>query len=187
MALIPLEVAIWKFGCKTGNLKSQNQYNPANIGNGYSMHCQTNNQFLTYKETNFGISLGYKTEAECKTHFRLPDGTEREILTGEKVALGIGGGKAFLGYTQRTVGINLNWFLNPKFEWVIFDQTGVQGKPIPTGSLVAIINENVEPRADFLVYHDRKVGADVGWTSSPGWLAWIGPLTDLVEELLNAL
>ena len=184
MATIPAEVLVWTFGCKPGKLRSQNQYSTANVGNGYSMHCRTNGQFLTYKDTNFGISLGYKTAEECKTHFRLPDESEREILTGEKVALGIGGGRAFLYYAQRTVGINLDWSSLPKFEWLLFDETGEKVKPIPIGSLVAIINERVEPQADFLIHFDRTAGADVGWTSSPGQLE---NLTDFALKVLDVV
>lgn len=177
---IPREVLVWTFGCKSGNLRSQNQYSTASVGNGYSMHCRTNNAFLTYKKTNFGINLDYKTVRECKTHFRLPDGSEREILTGEPVALGIGGGKAFLQYTERTAGINLDWYnVNQRaFQWRLYDETGENGKPIPTGSLVAILNENVEPQADFLVYLNRTAGGDVGWTSSP-------TLWDVIKDLLK--
>jgi len=180
MATIPAEVLVWTFGCKPGNLRSQNQYSTANVGNGYSMHCRSNDQFLTYKKTNFGISLGYKTVEECKTHFRLPDERERDILTGERVALGIGGGRAFLYYDERTVGINLDWSGPPKFEWLLLDETGEMGKPIPTGSLVAISNVKVEPQADYLIHHDRTAGADVGWTSSPS-------LLDRLKEVIKDL
>lgn len=167
---IPEKVRVWRFGGKTGNLKSQNRYSTSNGGNGYNMLCQTNGKFLTYQERDAGINLGYTTNAEeHKIHLRLPDGKERDILTGEKVALGIGGGDAFLRYAERTLGINLKWTSDPVFKWRIYGATGEKGKPIPTGSWVAIVNANVEPEADFLVYLDRPVGADIGWTTSPDW------------------
>lgn len=164
------KVVIWKFGGNSGNVKAQNQYSTANGGNGYNMLCATNNQYLTYKDTNVGISLGYTSNSgEHKIHFRLPDGSEREVLTGERVALGIGGGKAFLKYAHRTVGINLEWVEQPSYEWLIYGPTSEKGTPILTDSSVAVINEKVEPEADFLVYLDRVAGADVGWTTSPDW------------------
>lgn len=183
---IPEKVVVWIFGGKPGNLKSQNKYSTANAGNGYNMFCQTNTQFLTYLKTNVGINLGYTTNsAEHKIHFKLPDGKEREILTGEKVALGIGGGDAFLRYAHRTVGINLEWSADPSFEWRIYGPTSEKGKPIPTGYQVAILNEKVEPEADFLVYLDRPAGADVGWTTSPDWK---GKLPDwLTKEAFSLL
>jgi hypothetical protein len=175
------KVVVWKFGGKPGNVKAQNQYSTANGGNGYNMHCETNNQYLTYKDTAFGISLGYTSNSgEHKIHFRLPDGSEREILTGEKVALGIGGGRSFLRYAHRTVGINLEWAADPSFEWLLLRAPNDSGQPIPTDSLVAIVNDKVEPEADFLIYHNRDLGADVGWTSSPS-------VKDYLEEWLKDL
>jgi hypothetical protein len=171
---IPENVVVWQFGGKAGNVRSQNEYSTAELGNGYNMLCRTNNQYLTHQKTDVGINLGYTTnQNEHKIRFRLCDGQERDILTGERVALGIGGGDAFLRYAHRTVGINLEWAGDPVCEWLIFDATGEKGKPIPTGSWVAIINEKVEPAADFLVYLDRPGGEDnvahVGWTTSPDW------------------
>jgi hypothetical protein len=180
------KVVIWKFGGKPGTVKAQNQYSTAHSGNGYNMFCKVNNQFLTYKETNVGISIGYTTSpAEHKIHFKLPDDKERDILTGEPVAFGIGGGNAFLKYAHRTFGINLEWVSAPQFQWRIYGATSEKGKPIPTDSWVALVNEKVEPEADFLVYLDRPTGADVGWTTSPDWK---GKAKDwLTKEAFHAL
>ncbi|MVN74763.1 hypothetical protein GO988_00320 [Hymenobacter sp. HMF4947] len=167
---IPKEVVVWKFGGKTGNLTAQHRYSTDNAGNGLNMFCKTNNGYLTYHKTDIGINLGYITSPkEHKIHFALPDGKDREILTGEKVALGIGGGDAFLRYAHRTSGINLEWASSPSFEWQIYGPTSEKGKKIPLDSFVAVLNERVEPAADFLVYLDRPIGADVGWTTSPNW------------------
>jgi len=183
---IPDKVLVWAFAGKSGNVKSQNKYSTDHSGNGYNMHCKTNNKFLSYEKTDVGINLGYTANGgEHKIHFKLPDGKEREILSGESVALGIGGGDAFLRYAHRTVGINLEWAGNPSFEWRIFGSTGEKGKPLPTGQVLAVMNDKVEPSADFLVYLDRPVGADVGWTTSPDWK---GKLTDwLTTEGFNKL
>ncbi|HEV7425582.1 MAG TPA: hypothetical protein VGQ46_04390 [Thermoanaerobaculia bacterium] len=166
---IPEEVLVWSFGGKAGKVKSQNEYSTDNSGNGYNMHCRTNDRFLTYVKTTAGISLGYESSKDHKIHFRVMDGKERPILSGEKVAFGIGGGNAFLRYAHRTVGINLDWSGNPIFEWLIYSSSANKGEPIPTGSPVAMINEKVQPDADFLVYMDRPGVAHVGWTSSPDW------------------
>src|SRR4051812_29237139 len=113
---IPGKVLVWAFGGKTGNLKSQNKYSTDHNGNGYNMHCQANNQYLTYEKQNVGLNIGYtKSAGEHKIHIRLPDGKERDILTGESMALGIGGGDAFLKYAHRTIGINLEWAKDPVY------------------------------------------------------------------------
>jgi hypothetical protein len=167
---LPSAVVQWSFAGKPGNIKSQNSYSTAGAGNGYAMLCDDNKQYLTYAKTNVGINLGYKKTADDhKVHFRLPDGKARDILTGEKVALGIGGGDAFLRYAERTAGINLTWAGDPSFEWRIYDASGRKGESLRIGSPMAIINENVRPEADFLVYLDRPAGADIGWTTSPDW------------------
>ena len=182
---IPTDVVIWSFGGKKGNVKSQNSYSTAGSGNGYNLHCRANGQFLTYHKTNVGINLGYTSNAkERKIHLRLPDGKERALLAGEKVALGIGGGDAFLKYAHRTAGINLTWAASPSFEWRVYAPTVDKGQPIPTGSVVAIINEKVEPDADFMVYLDRPVGADVGWTTSTDWK---GKITNWPKKKLDDL
>lgn len=181
---VPPSVLVWQFGGKPGNLTAQNQYT---LNSGYNMFCQTNNKYLTYGKQPVGFNVVYTTDYRlCKTHFRLPDGQQRPILTGEPVALGIGGGDAFLYYSHRTAGINLKWSGPPKHEWRIYGPTGEQGQPIPTGSPVAVLNVNVEPGPDFLVYLDRHPGvADIGWTTSPNWWGSLGvPLVDLVKRLL---
>ena len=81
---IPRNVMVWVFGGKPGNLRSQNKYSTGNSGDGYSLHCQSNNQYLTYAKQELGINIGYtKRASEHKIHFRLPDGAERDILSGE--------------------------------------------------------------------------------------------------------
>jgi hypothetical protein len=164
---IPSEVVVWRFGGKTGNLKSQNTYV---TNGGYNLFCNTNKKYLTYGKEPIGINLVWANGNDKKIHLRLPDNKEREILTGEPVALGIGGGEAFLHYGERTMGIDLNWEQNPFFEWYICGADAQKGKPISEGSFYAIVNSKVKPNPDFLVYLDRIPGqADVGWTTSPNW------------------
>ncbi|MBA4158075.1 MAG: hypothetical protein H0X65_11440 [Gemmatimonadetes bacterium] len=162
---IPQSVMLWTLGGKQGNVRAQNAYTS---NSGYSLLCSANKQHLTWVKQRVGVNLGYTSNAqERKVHFLLPDGKQRDILTGEPVAFGIGGGEAYLKYAERTIGINLAWTKSPVFEWRLYDDTGRKGAPIPTGARIAIVNEKVEPSADFLVYLDRPTGGDVGWTTSP--------------------
>lgn len=166
---IPKEVVVWKIAGKSdGVLVAQNTYSN---NRGYFMYCRTNGKYLIWDKQPLGINLDWTRDATVtKTHFRLPDGKERAILTGEKFALGIGGGEAFLGYAHRASGINLNWFKDPVYEWSMFDSSGEVGREIrqvKRAGDVAIFNLKAEP-PDFLVYFDRLPGqADVGWTTSP--------------------
>jgi hypothetical protein len=182
MTTIPNEVLEWKFGGKPGNVCSQNTYD---TNTGYSLQCISNNEYLSWGKQNLGINLVFMTEEkDKKIHFVLPDNQEREILTGEAVALGIGGGDAFLRYAERSVGINLEWTSNPSYEWRLFDASGATGKRIATGALTAIGNANVQPTADFMIYLERP-GADVGWTSSPGWADRIIAVGGVVKSAIE--
>jgi hypothetical protein len=165
---IPAEVVIWQFGGKTGNLKSQNAYT---TNSGYNLFCSSNKEYLSYGTELFGINLDWKkTGDEKKVHFMVPAKQEREILTGEPIAFGIGGGEQFLYYASRTLGINLSWSEKPVFEWTICGADGKKGVPIGEGQMYAIVNAKVQPAPDFFIYLDRVPGqADVGWTTSPNW------------------
>jgi hypothetical protein len=181
---IPPAVLVWQFGGRSGNLTAQNSYT---LNSGYNMLCRTNSEYLTYGTQPTGINLDYTADASVrKTHFRLPDGQERPVLTGEPVALGIGGGDPFLYYAERITGINVKWAGDPRWEWRIFGPTGESGLPVPTGAPVALINVNVEPGPDFLVFLNRHPGtADIGWTTSPSWWGDIGvPLVSLVRKFV---
>jgi hypothetical protein len=167
---IPPEVVIWRFGGKTGNVKSQNTYT---TNSGYNLYCSANQQYLSYGSEPVGINLAWnKTGDDKKIHFVLPDKREREVLTGEVVSFGVGGGDQFLYYTSRTFGINLSWSANPVFEWTICGADGIRGVPIVEGQMYAMVNSKVQPAPDFFIYLDRVPGqADVGWTTSPNWPA----------------
>jgi hypothetical protein len=165
-APIPPEVVTWKISGKSGNVQAQNTYKN---NTGYNLFCQSNGRFLTYAKQSVGINLDFTSDPEIKKiHFILPDHKEREVLTGEPVAFGIGGGEAFLRYAERTAGINLEWSTNPAYEWVIYGASGEKGRPIATEASISIGNVNVRPEPDFFIYFNRP-GADVGWTSSPDW------------------
>jgi hypothetical protein len=163
---VPETVRVWKIGVDQANVLSWNNYTN---NQGYHLFCITNGMYLTWEKQPLGVNLGYKAAGDNKTHFRLPDEQEREILSGESVAFGIGGEPAFLYYKERDVGINLDWSKSPKYEWRIFGADSEPGKPIPENTPVALVNDEVEPEPDFLIKFDRPPGmADVGWTTSPG-------------------
>lgn len=162
---VPASVKTWKIGTGSANVRSWNNYQN---NQGYNLFCNTNGKYLTWGKVPLGINLVYVSDPNVqKTHFRLPDGQERDILSGEQVAFGIGGGEAFLRYASQSTGINLKWSSAPVFEWRIFG--GDIGKPIAENSVVALVNDKVSPAPDFLIYFERPPGmADVGWTTSPG-------------------
>ena len=169
---VPETVRVWKIGVDQANVRSWNNYTN---NQGYNLFNMTNGMNLTWGNQTFGINLVYKSQGDNKTHFRLPDGQEREILSGESVALGIGGSPAFLYYAERDTGINLKWAEQPegKFEWRIFGADSELGKPIPENTPVALLNEKVQqegrPDPDFLINVNRLKGTDIGWTSSKGF------------------
>ena len=164
--VVPETVRVWKIGVDQANVRSWNHYTN---NQGYNLFCTMNGKFLTYVNVNFGFNAGFKAQGDNKTHFRLPDGQEREILSGESVALGIGGKPSFVKYAHRTVGPNLQYVNDPVYEWRIFGADSELGRPIPENTPVALVNDKVEPTPDFLVYFKRPAGADIGWTSSQGW------------------
>jgi hypothetical protein len=164
---VPEVVRVWKIGVDQANVLSWNNYTD---NQGYHLFCITNGKYLTWEKVPVGINLNFKAQGDNKTHFRLPDQQEREILSGESVALGIGGQPAFLYYKTRDWGINLDWSVSPKFEWRIFGADSELGKPIPENTPVALLNDKVQPDPDFLINFNRPpgMGSDIGWTSSPG-------------------
>jgi hypothetical protein len=184
---IPNEVLVWKFGGKAGNVRAQNAYV---TNGGYNLFCATNASYLTYEKQLVGVNLGYeKSGTEHKVWVQLPDGQERDLLTGELFALAIGGGESFLKYWERDNGINLAWTTTPYPEWRAFLAGGEPGQPIPTGAQVALVNTKVKPKQDFLIYLNRVPGeGDIGWTSSSNWWAEASPhLKDVLEVTKAAI
>jgi hypothetical protein len=166
MTDVPESVRVWKIGVGQANVRSWNNYKN---NEGYNLFCTTNGKYLTWEKQTFGINLGFKNSGDRKTHFRLSDNQEREIRSGERVALGIGGSPAFLHYHERSVGINLDWSERAVFEWRIFGADTELGKPIPENTAIALLNDQVKPDPDFFIKFDRTAGADIGWTTSPGF------------------
>jgi hypothetical protein len=92
---VPEAVRVWKIGVDQANVLSWNNYTD---NQGYNLFCITNGMYLTWEKQLFGINVGFFPQGNNKTHFRLPDEQEREILSGESFAFGIGGKPAFLCY-----------------------------------------------------------------------------------------
>lgn len=169
-----------------GTLKTQPVYT---TNSGVSLQNVPKKSFLTWGKQPIGINLVYQSkETDHKVHFVTPDKAVRDVLTGEPVAFGIGGGESFLYYKNRTLGINLGWSQEPDFEWRIYGASGKKGEKIEAGKTYAIMNTQVKPNADFMVFFDRPPGmCDVGWTSSPttlGDLISVGKAVAAIAPML---
>jgi hypothetical protein len=170
MAGIPEEVLVWQFGSGDGSVHTQPNYEH---NKGTRLKCITNDQFLTYGKQVLGVNLVWQDKpTDHKVHLVTADKKQRELLTGEPFAFGIGGGEAFLYYKSRKNGINLDWSENPHQEWRIFGPSGKKGERIMSGKNYAIVNVKVKPEPDFLIYFNREMPGvcDIGWTTSPAWL-----------------
>lgn len=181
---IPAEVLLWQFNGKRGNLRTQNIYRG---GDGYNLFCTANRRFLSYVKTGFGINLDFTTNNERKVFLQLKDRAERDIRTGDLVALGVGGSPSFLYYDERVFGINLKYSKSPVYEWRIIGASGELGKPIAMGETVALVNTKVKPDPDFLIYFKRPAGSDIGWTTSPGWADRFRKAFDIAKKTLKVL
>ena len=190
MTDVPESVRVWKIGVDQDTVRSWNNYK---ANQGYNLLCVTNGKFLTYQDVAMGINLAFKDSGDNKTHFRLPDNQEREILSGEAVSLGIGGDPSFLYYKEQHFGINLAYSGKPEAEWRIFGADTELGKPIPQNTPIALLNDKVKPGADFLIKFQRPAGAtDIGWTTSPGFWDQVGNFAekhavDAVKVVIAAL
>ena len=162
------ELLQWKLMDFSANLRSTKKYIG---GKGVDLFCKKNSKYLTFVDER-GVNVGFTSSGDNKVFFQLADGTQRDILTGDLVAFGIGGNPSFLTYSSQMIGINLSYRSSPAFEWVIMDATGQGGRPIAPGMDVAISNNKVDiggaKAVDFLVYMERP-GGDIAWTTSPHW------------------
>src|SRR5690606_21921768 len=105
--------------------------------------------------------------------------------TGEKVAFGLGGDPSFLNYTEQRLGINLGFKKSASYEWIIFGESGKKSEVVETGKLYALVNINVKPNPDFLIYLDREIPrtCDIGWTTSPNKLGKILNVAQAINNL----
>ena len=179
---IPDEVLLWKFGNGSGNLRSNNHYQN---NQGYNLYCKQNKQYLIWDTGQLSINLAFSSSVQNKYHFQLPDNKERDILTGEPVSFANGMGESFFRYGSQRIGINLKWTSEPLAQWRIFDATGELGKPIAVGGYYAMVNVNVDPAPDFLVYLNKHIPkvVDIGWTTSPSWIESWASAFKIISQL----
>ena len=141
-----------------------------------SAHRNTNlwntkeERFLQWESQTFGINLGWTDDRSAATglkvsrwFFTRPDNT-RALRYGNTVAIGNGGDPSYIGYADRTFGINLEWSSTPRYEWKLLG--GTKGHVIRSGDRVAIYNTVTKQP---LIYFDRTVGGDIGWPNSETW------------------
>jgi len=134
-------------------------------------------KFLHYEKqgTFGGINLGWTNSASAGTAidraqwiFQRPGGPSAQlapVVYGEPIALGWSkGGKPFLKYSKRTVGINLDWS-DPVFEWTILGRTS--GTEVGRGQDVVILY-NLKNKMPLMRF-DRTKGGDIGWPDSTKW------------------
>lgn len=166
----------WKFGSVSGASQIIGQAGFED-GNGRNLNLYNNDSgsFLQW-ERQSGINLGWSDNSAAATAkkvcrwFMYADWREgTPVSYGDTVALGYGTAPSYYGYTKRTVGANLENVGHPAFQWQILG--GKIGDPVKVGEWVAIYNikaVNAEGQhGDFFIRHERAVGANVGWTSSP--------------------
>lgn len=143
----------------------------------YNLKGTVITKFLHYESqgTFGGINLGWtKTASEgtaidrAQWFFQRPGGPNQQlspVVYGEPLALGWGrGGKPFLKYSKRRVGINLNWS-GPSFEWTILGRK--PGERVRRGQDLVILY-NLKHKLP-LMYFDRTKGGDIGWPDSTRW------------------
>lgn len=166
----------WMIGANaTGFVYPNLSSGPANKK--YSLKGMVITKFLHYESqgTFGGINLGWTNSASAGTaidraqwFFQRPGGPSAQLqplVYGEPVALGWGrGGKPFLKYSKRNVGINLSWSA-PSFEWTILGRAA--GENVRRGRDFVILY-NLKHKMP-LMYFDRTKGGDIGWPDSTRW------------------
>jgi hypothetical protein len=143
----------------------------------YNLKGMVNTKFLQYEKqgTFGGINLGWTKSASAGTAidraqwiFLRPGGPSAQlapVVYGEPIALGWSkGGKQFLKYSKRNVGINLDWS-DPIFEWTILG--GTPRTRVGRGQDVVILY-NLKHKMP-LMHFDRTKGGDIGWPDSSKW------------------
>lgn len=151
----------------------------------YSLKNKFPRKFLQWEDQTFGINLGWTDDAEAATEQRVrrwffTKADDTPLRYGEVIAIGNGGDPSFLQYESRTIGINLAWSNDPKFEWKILG--GKIDAPVEIQDWVVLFNLKSE-EGEPLLYFDRNSGGDIGWPSSRTWSEQLGErLWDLVKE-----
>lgn len=143
----------------------------------YNLKGTVIRKFLHYESqgTFGGINVGWTESASEGTaidraqwFFQRPGGPSAQlqpIVYGEPIAFGWGsGGKPFLKYSKRNVGIDLSWSA-PSYEWTILGR--MPGEKVRRGQDFIILY-NLKHKLP-LMYFDRTKGGDIGWPGSARW------------------
>ena len=127
--------------------------------------------FLQWEKQTFGINLGWTDDATPDTAIRVtrwfftkPANDSSPICYGQPIALGYGISPSYIYYAQRTVGVNLDWSKEARFDWKLLG--GPIGQEVRSGTWLALYNETAR---DCLISFDRDAGGDIGWPSSKTW------------------
>ena len=171
---VPDEVKQWKIGVyQSGSVLTTDQWKEG--GRNFNILNLKKDRYFTWQDQVGGVNLGFTNDnseatarKDMRWWFRREDGSVSPLQYGERFALGRGASPSFLRYAHQTVGANLSYDEKPEFAWSIYG--GAIGSPVNTNIPIAIFNTQVErggERGDFLIYFDRPVGGDVGWTTSP--------------------
>lgn len=128
-------------------------------------------KFLQWEKQTFGINLGWTDDASPETAVRVSrwfftsaSDKAEPVRYGESIALGYGKTPSYIHHAERSVGINLDWSDNPRFEWKLLG--GPRGQAVRSGEWLAIYNTRA---GDCLIDFDRSLGGDIGWPSSETW------------------
>lgn len=166
----------------------------------YNLKGSVIKKFLHYEKqgTFGGINLGWTDNASASTaskraqwFFQRPGGPSAQLqplVYGEPIALAWGsGGKPFLKYSKRNVGINLSWSA-PSFEWTILGRT--PGEKVRRGQDWVILY-NLKHKLP-MMYFDRSKGAHIGWPDSKRWAQsiiknprYLAALADAAETMMK--
>ncbi len=93
---------------------------------------------------------------------RSPYNANPRVQSGELVSLYNLDEKDYMAYGDRTFGINLNWYTNPKYSFQLTNASGLHGY-LKYGDVIALH----EKKGGYIVYGDRTYGIALVWTSRP--------------------
>jgi hypothetical protein len=141
----------------------------------YNLKGSVPKKFLQYEKQGAGrgINIGWTDDASAhsadrtsKWHFSRKSDATGPILYGESVAIAWGDGdEPFIRYSERRVGINLDWSKRPVYEWTLLG--GEPKTPVRRGEDWLVIY-NLRHNAP-LIYFDRTAGGHIGWPDSSKW------------------
>jgi hypothetical protein len=121
----------------------------------YGLLNETIGQHLVYGSRTWGINLVWQGAMPRNVRFERADGCLNRLFGiastptlkyGNRIAIFVDKG-GFLGYRDRSSGINLGWFDRPQYEWEL--RGGEAGQPVNSAQPVSIYNHTAR---DYLLY-----------------------------------